>query len=151
MTSVISCCKCYDPPCYCSYHCAIEDGNEVVLTGGLDNHEGHSIRIGDMVDWVTRYNMQGQATSLPALNTARNHHACGTIKKSDGATVRSQRSGGSWRVFFNEFPVLYRVRWGRLGLLRDLHGDSGEGGRILLADGSKLTICQRCFQRSVSS
>ena len=61
----------------------------MVLTGGLDNHEGHSIRIGDMVDWVTRYNMQGQATSLPALNTARNHHACGTIKKSDGATVRT--------------------------------------------------------------
>ena len=105
----------------------------MVLTDGLDNHEGHSIRIGDMVDWVTRYNMQGQATSLPALNTARNHHACGTIKKSDGATVRSQRSGGSWRVFFIEFPVLYRVRWGRLGFLRDLHGDSGEGGRILLS------------------
>ena len=32
--------------------------------------------------------MQGQATTLPSLKNSRMHHACGTIKKSDGATVR---------------------------------------------------------------
>ena len=62
-------------------HCGIEDGEEVVLTGGSD--DGRS-----SVGTVTRYNMQGQATPFPPLNTARWSHACGTIKKSDGATVR---------------------------------------------------------------
>ena len=70
-------------PCQCSYHCAIEDGDAVVLTGGKGKLE---------TDWstmrkVTRYNMQGQATTLPSLKSARTSHACGTIKKSDGATV----------------------------------------------------------------
>ena len=36
---------------------------------------------------VTRYNMEGQATTLPSLNTARGEHACGSFKKSDGAKV----------------------------------------------------------------
>ena len=65
----------------CSYSCAIDDGEEVVLTGGVS--------WGSTVTTVTRYNIQGQATHLPSLNTARYHHACGTIKKSDGATVRT--------------------------------------------------------------
>ena len=69
-----------DPSCYCSYSCAIGDGEEVVLTGGSD--DGRS-----SVGTVTRYNMQGQASPLPSLNTARLGHACGTIKKSDGSTV----------------------------------------------------------------
>ena len=62
-------------------HCGIEDGEEVVLTGGYS-------RFYFPQSMITRYNMQGQATTLPSLNTARLHHACGTFKKSDGATVR---------------------------------------------------------------
>ena len=65
-----------------SNRCAIDDGEEVVLTGGWSPGTTYST--------VTRYNMQGQATSLPSLNTARYDHACGTIKKSDGATVISR-------------------------------------------------------------
>ena len=64
-----------------SNRCAIDDGEEVVLTGGWSPGTTYST--------VTRYNMQGQATTLPSLNTARSTHACGTIKKSDGATVVS--------------------------------------------------------------
>ena len=36
---------------------------------------------------VTRYNMEGQATTLPSLNTGRCYHACGKIVNSNGATV----------------------------------------------------------------
>ena len=42
---------------------------------------------------VVRYNIQGQATPLPSLNAVRKLHACGTIKKSDGETVRQQWHG----------------------------------------------------------
>ena len=59
-----------------SYACAIEDDDEVVLTGGED-----------ALTLVTRYDMQGRATTLPSLNTGRRYHACGRLKKSDGATV----------------------------------------------------------------
>ena len=73
-----------DPPCYyCRHHCGIEDGEEVVLTGGYSKL-GHNRPQQAM---VTRYNMQGQATTLPSLNTARSGHACGRIKKSDGTMV----------------------------------------------------------------
>ena len=61
-------------------HCEIEDGEEVVLTGGYS-------RFYFPQSMVTRYNMQGQATTLPSLNTGRYNHACGTFKKSDGAKV----------------------------------------------------------------
>ena len=82
----------YDPPpilTACSYSCAIDDGEEVVLTGGY----GCSASYCSGKDWtelttVTRYNMQGQATTLPSLNTARGEHACGSFKKADGAKVR---------------------------------------------------------------
>ena len=54
-----------------------------MLTGGEDeDSSGES-----SVTTVTRYNMQGQTTTLPSLNTGRSYHACGTIKKSDGTTV----------------------------------------------------------------
>ena len=66
-----------------SNRCAIDDGEEVVLTGGWSP--------GTTSSTVTRYNMQGQATTLPSLNTGRYQHACGTMKKSDGATVSSDR------------------------------------------------------------
>ena len=71
----------------CSWSCAIEDGEVVVLTGGVSGGGGNS----EITETrVTRYNIQGEATPLPSLNTARYKHACGTIKKSDGTTVRSQ-------------------------------------------------------------
>ena len=69
-------------------HCAIEDGEEVVLTGGVSGGGGWNSEITE--NRVTRYNIQGEATPLPSLNTARYNHACGTIRKSDGTTVRSQ-------------------------------------------------------------
>ena len=64
--------------CYFSYHCAIEDGDEVVLTGGGDI-ASHSL--------VTRYSVEGEATSLPSLNTGRFLHACGTITTADKEKV----------------------------------------------------------------
>ena len=64
--------------CYFSYHCAIEDGDEVVLTGGLDTASR---------TLVTRYNAEGEATSLPSLNTGRYLHACGTITTADQEKV----------------------------------------------------------------
>ena len=70
----------------CSWSCAIEDGEEVVLTGGVT---GGGMRPKITESTVTRYNMEGQATSLPSLNIARYNHACGTIRKSDGTTVRT--------------------------------------------------------------
>ena len=72
----------------CSFSCAIDDGQEVVLTGGEVNDSGPGPH---PLSKVTRYNMQGKATTLPGLNTPRSTHACGTIKKSDGATVEYTR------------------------------------------------------------
>ena len=69
-------------------HCGIEDGEEVVLTGG----HGRGTFPYSTYSTVTRYNVQGEATSLPSLNTARYHHACGLIKKSDGATASTYLS-----------------------------------------------------------
>ena len=113
-----------------STHCAIEDGGEVVLTGGL---------LDKWTSRVTRYNMQGQATTLPSLNTGRRVHVCGTIKNSDGATVR-----GSWWLFFidHHYAVLYCVRRVQCEeeALLDIYGDSEEGRRHLLAYSSKLAL-----------
>ena len=66
-----------DDHCYLRYHCAIGDDDSVVLTGGRDA-------------WslVTRYNVYGEATSLPSLNTGRYVHACGTFTTADQETVR---------------------------------------------------------------
>ena len=65
---------------YPSYHCAIEDDDEVVLTGGVGSH-------GWSDDGVTRYNVEGEATSLPSLITGRFSHACGTFTTADQETV----------------------------------------------------------------
>ena len=61
---------------YFSFHCAIEDDNSVVLTGGSDT-----------LPLVTRYTVEGEATSLPSLNTGRYLHACGTITTADQEKV----------------------------------------------------------------
>ena len=70
--------------CYISFHCAIEDGDEVVLTGGVLGRDF----------LVTRYNVEGEATSLPSLNTGRATHACGKFITADLETV----SLGSWSI-----------------------------------------------------
>ena len=77
MAGVLWCGHNNDHHCYISYHCAIEDDDEVVLTGGHDGSQS----------LVTRYNVKGEATSLPSLNTGRYLHACGTITTADQETV----------------------------------------------------------------
>ena len=67
-----------DHHCHLSYSCAIEDDDYVVLTGGTGT---------DINSLVTRYNVEGEATSLPSLNTGRYHHACGTFTNADQETV----------------------------------------------------------------
>ena len=62
--------------CYFSYYCAIEDDDEVVLTGGSETRS-----------LVTRYTVEGEATTLPSLNTGRFLHACGTITTADQELV----------------------------------------------------------------
>ena len=59
-----------------SYHCAIEEYDEVVLTGGSETRS-----------LVTRYNAEGEATSLPSHITGREHHPCGTFTTADLETV----------------------------------------------------------------
>ena len=63
---------------YISNHCAIEDDDELVLTGGVGSAK---------MATVTRYNMEGEATSLPYLITGRNYHACGKFTSADLETV----------------------------------------------------------------
>ena len=65
-----------DDHCYLSYHCSIEDDDSVVLTGG---HNAWSL--------VTRYNVKGEANSLPSLKTGRMCHACGTYKTVENEQV----------------------------------------------------------------
>ena len=67
----------YQLDCHCSYSCAIDDDDAVVLTGGVD--AGSSTK-------VTKYK-SGQAISLPSLNTGRHGHACGKVTKTNGGTV----------------------------------------------------------------
>ena len=61
-----------DHHCNFSYHCAIEEYDEVVLTGGSETRS-----------LVTRYNVEGEATSLTSLITGREHHACGIFTDAD--------------------------------------------------------------------
>ena len=49
--------------CHLSFHCAIEDDDSVVLTGGFDHLGALSL--------VTRYNVKGGATSLPGIRRDR--------------------------------------------------------------------------------
>ena len=61
---------------YFSRGCAIEEEQEVVITGTGTNDRR-----------VTRYKMSGESESLPSLNTPRNLNACGYFINSEGATV----------------------------------------------------------------
>ena len=87
----------------CSDSCAIDDGEEVVLTGGLKRIRKKNVIHHSYTYFsestVTRYNIQGEATPLPSLNIGRNNHACGIIKKSDGSTVRTSQRWIRMKLF----------------------------------------------------
>ena len=48
----------------------------MVLTGGSN-----------ALKKVTKFNIEGKATTLPDLKTERMYHACGTFTKENGETV----------------------------------------------------------------
>ena len=68
--------------CHLSFHCAIEDDDSVVLTGG---HNAWSL--------VTRYDVKGEATHLPSLKTGRMCHACGTYKTVESVSNPNEQVG----------------------------------------------------------
>ena len=65
---------------YHSYACGIEDDedNTFIITGGW---------VGSSTNRVTKYTQTGQFTDLPTLNTARNHHGCGSYTNSNNQKV----------------------------------------------------------------
>ena len=62
---------------FSSYACAINDGSEVVLTGGFGNRRE-----------VTLYNLDGFVEDLPLLNIGRQYHACSSFVQGSN-TVRN--------------------------------------------------------------
>ena len=72
------------------YHCAIEDGDEVVLTGGTSCVIVNGRDVCHYSVTVTRYNIQGQATPLPSLNQKRRFHACGKFTNSNSEEVKNK-------------------------------------------------------------
>ena len=52
-----------------------------MVTGGYD-------RSGSALKIVTRYTRTGEAETLPQLNVARYHHACGSYLTDEGDMVR---------------------------------------------------------------
>ena len=59
-----------------SYACAINDGTEVILTGGFGNRKD-----------VLRYSMTGFEGFLPFLNEGRQYHACARFTDPYGKNV----------------------------------------------------------------
>ena len=58
--------------------CAIEDENNLIITGGYDS--GQTNR-------VTKYDRTGASTDLPTLNNARRSHGCGIYRDTNGQKV----------------------------------------------------------------
>ena len=120
-----------------NYHirnfCAIDDGDTVVLTGGSDSQKK-----------VTKFNIEGKPAFLPDLKTERMYHTCGTFTKEDGETV-IQGSNNVFIIFNLPCLVLHGDRWHGPQLEGHWHyRDPKEGRRHLLADSSKLALCQTC-------
>ena len=121
-----------------SIACAIDDEDSVVLTGGISS-----------MSLMTRYNVEGEATTLPSLNTGRYGHACGRVTTSTSDKVRKV-SLGSWKIMNTPRLVLYchgrahpqlkgpRARPG-------FHGDFEEEWWDLLVDSSQPANCKRCY------
>ena len=59
-----------------SYACAINNGKEVVLTGGFGNRKDVSV-----------YSMSGFVRNLPDLNIGRQYHACAMYQDQNGKNV----------------------------------------------------------------
>ena len=59
-----------------SYACAINDGAEVVLTGGFGNRKDVSV-----------YSMSGLVRNLPDLHEGRQYHACARFTDEYGQNV----------------------------------------------------------------
>ena len=59
-----------------SYACAINDGAEVVLTGGFGNRKDVSV-----------YSMSGFVRNLPDLHEGRQYHACARYTDPYGTNV----------------------------------------------------------------
>ena len=57
----------------------------VILTGGFDHLGALSL--------VMRYNVKGEATSLPSLKTKRMQHACGTYKTVESISNPNEQVG----------------------------------------------------------
>ena len=61
---------------YFSFACAIQEEQEVTITGGSGSGSK-----------VTRYQMSGQSEALPNLVTGRSQHTCGVFTNTDGNIV----------------------------------------------------------------
>ena len=59
-----------------SYACAINNGTEVVVTGGFGNRKDVSV-----------YSMSGFVQNLPDLNVGRQYHACARYQDQSGKNV----------------------------------------------------------------
>lgn len=66
----------------CSQHCAIEEEDAVILTGGYNGRSVGRVE-------VTKYDEDGKATNMPDLITGRYNHACGKFTNRHGETVSS--------------------------------------------------------------
>ena len=62
---------------FSSYTCAINDGDEVVLTGGFEN--GRAVAV---------YSSNGFQSYLPDLNVARQDHACSSYHDDNDEKVK---------------------------------------------------------------
>ena len=79
-------------------HCGIDDDESVVLTGGWEKNNLKSKK-------VTKYNANGEATSLPSLIVGRIYHACGKFINANQEMVSIMMD-----YFYLKFPshsVLY--------------------------------------------
>ena len=86
--------------------CAIQEEEEVTLTGGSDKTK-YSYNPGGPMKKVTRFRKDGTRENLPDMNKRRYNHACGYFIKSDETIVRCF----TFDIFFtlkafNSFNVL---------------------------------------------
>ena len=62
--------------------CGFESSDKFIITGGWISSEHESA-----VKTVISYSRTGEAETLPQLNVARAHHACGAFRNDNGTTV----------------------------------------------------------------
>ena len=89
----------------CSRACAIEENEEVTITGGQENEGGYI-----PTKKVTRYKSDGKSENLPKMKIERFNHACAQITSTDGNIVSSEIKVD---YFFIQILQLYIVAGGR--------------------------------------